>query len=270
MAVETRPSLGHIDFSIDLKIIKEAEDLLGSKEVTQEQAKAWINSPAKKAWERVFVGFLGSVLSSPTSLVALGGVWVVAGSPASYRQPAGFLGKGNDFINVVYHNKVRTLKNGIDIQEKLNPLHSTAFYNGRKNQKQGRDPRAHSIFGDILRKTNIDEFPQFWQIATGEMMAVAPRGYSLPELRGLVVIFQEHDQHRNIFPAGFPDDYKNVVSTVRPRPGFTGLYAIHKKDLTISERLFLDHMYLTRANPLADLRILMATAKYVFKGEGKR
>ncbi len=89
------------------------------------------------------------------------------------------------------------------------------------------------------------------------------------ELRDLRTLFELQDQGEEIFPKTQLDDYREVMSDVQPRPGFMGLYtAILRKRLTISERLMLDRLYCTMANPIGDLRIMKATILTHLEGTG--
>lgn len=117
----------------------------------------------------------------------------------------------------------------------------------KKYKKLKNDPRI-TIIGKILRKTSLDEFPQFINVLKGDMSLVGPRPY-LPR--------EKEDMN------GF---FKYITAC---KPGITGLWQISgRSDTTFTERLTLDMSYYYNHALKRDIKILYKTVKNVIKKEG--
>jgi len=134
------------------------------------------------------------------------------------------------------------------------PAAGTAGYVGvdrRKTHKSDHDPR-HTKLGRFLRKTSIDELPQFWNVMRGEMSLVGPR----PELASVV-----EAQYT---------DWQNQRHLVKP--GLTGLWQVTAR---ADGRLMLEDTqcdldYIEQVSLLTDLRILLATPMVLLGRGGGR
>ena len=117
----------------------------------------------------------------------------------------------------------------------------------RINKKLKDDPRVTKV-GKFIRKTSIDEFPQFVNVLKGEMSLVGPRPYLPKEIKDM-------------------GEYYQYV--IKLRPGLTGLWQISgRNDVTFQQRLELDKEYLEKRSIFMDLKILIKTILKVFKKEG--
>ena len=108
------------------------------------------------------------------------------------------------------------------------------------------DPRITPV-GKFLRKTSLDEIPQFFNILKGEMSLVGPR------------------------PTSFgPETYELwQTSRLDVMPGLTGLWQIMgRAQLEFDDRLRLDIAYIERASLWLDINILLRTALAVFESRG--
>jgi lipopolysaccharide/colanic/teichoic acid biosynthesis glycosyltransferase len=108
------------------------------------------------------------------------------------------------------------------------------------------DPRITKV-GKFLRKTSLDEIPQFFNILKGEMSLVGPR------------------------PTSFgPETYKLWhTSRLDVMPGLTGLWQIMgRAQLEFDDRLRLDIAYIERASLWLDINILLRTVIAVFDSRG--
>lgn len=119
---------------------------------------------------------------------------------------------------------------------------------GRSVYKITNDPRVTPI-GRFLRKTSLDEFPQFWNVLRGEMSLVGPRP-------PVVYEFEAYDfWHR-----------RRVLEV---KPGVTGLWQVMGRSRTcFDEMVRLDLRYSRTWSIWLDLRILLATPRAVILGDG--
>ena len=103
--------------------------------------------------------------------------------------------------------------------------------------------------GGLLRRTSLDELPQLWSIATGDMSVVGPRP----------ALFNQDDLIALRTQTG-------VDALV---PGLTGWAQINGRDeLSIPEKVRFDEEYLQRQSLLFDLEIVIRTIARAFGGHG--
>ncbi|WP_457568690.1 sugar transferase [Desulfurobacterium sp.] len=115
---------------------------------------------------------------------------------------------------------------------------------------RGYDPRVTSI-GKFLRKTSLDELPQFFNILKGDMSVVGPRPYILNE-------FKEYK---------IPESLVKKLLSVKP--GITGLWQVEgRNQMTFKERIQLDLKYIENLSFINDIKIIMKTIKVMFTGKG--
>jgi lipopolysaccharide/colanic/teichoic acid biosynthesis glycosyltransferase len=111
---------------------------------------------------------------------------------------------------------------------------------------KGRDPRVTRI-GAFIRKTSIDELPQFWNVLKGEMSLVGPRPF----------VIYEADQI-----TGWATRRLDMT------PGITGLWQVlGRNDIPFEEMTKLDYLYVTNWSLWWDLKIMCQTIPVVL---GKR
>ncbi len=108
------------------------------------------------------------------------------------------------------------------------------------------DPRVTKV-GKIIRKTSIDEFPQFWNVLKGDMSLIGPR----PE--------------RPLFVEKFKEEIPRYMIKHQVRPGLTGWAQVngYRGDTSIRKRIEYDLYYIENWNMGFDIKILFLT---VFKG----
>lgn len=119
--------------------------------------------------------------------------------------------------------------------------------NGRRVYKITSDPRVTSI-GRFLRRTSLDELPQFINVFKGEMTLVGPRpplGYELPHYK----------------------DWHKKRLTVKP--GLTGLWQVSgRSTVPFDEMVRLDMQYIENWSFLLDLKIILRTIPVMLFGLG--
>jgi lipopolysaccharide/colanic/teichoic acid biosynthesis glycosyltransferase len=122
--------------------------------------------------------------------------------------------------------------------------------NGRKPEvfKLTNDPRVTPV-GKFLRKTSLDELPQFLNVLTGSMSLVGPR----PPVPYEFECYQMWHRQR----------------LVAVKPGITGAWQVGgRSKITFDEMVRMDLKYASSWTPWTDLKILLRTPKAVLSGEG--
>lgn len=107
--------------------------------------------------------------------------------------------------------------------------------------KMKNDPRIFKV-GRILRKLNLDELPQFWNVLIGQMSIVGPR--------------PSPEKENQICPA-----WREARLSVRP--GITGLWQVSRKrdrdDTDFQEWIYYDVQYIKKQSVWLDLKIIFKT-----------
>jgi hypothetical protein len=189
-----------------------------------------------RGWERVAKRALdvtgaavGLTLSAPVIGIAAALIKREDGGPVFFRQER--VGLHGESFEVL---KLRTMVVNAEAQ-------------GAGFAVDAGDSRILKI-GDLLRKTSIDELPQFWNILTGEMSLVGPR----PTLRYQVDQYTPHQARR-----------------LDVKPGVTGWAQIHgRASLPWSERIELDVWYVDHQSLRLDLSIMLRTVGTIFSRSG--
>ena len=107
-----------------------------------------------------------------------------------------------------------------------------------QTHKIKNDPRI-TIIGKLLRKTSLDELPQFINVLRNEMSIIGPRP----------IVVEEKIK--------YGENLKKVLSV---KPGITGLWQVSgRNNLTYKKRVMLDLFYVENYNFLMDIKILVRT-----------
>lgn len=111
------------------------------------------------------------------------------------------------------------------------------------------DPEDERLtrFGRFLRRTSIDEFPQFLNVLCGEMSLVGPR----PEQLVFAATFQDWQKGRFIV-----------------KPGLTGWWQVNGRKQPMFEHIDEDIYYVEHRSLWFDIKILVYTAGVVLSGRG--
>lgn len=133
-----------------------------------------------------------------------------------------------------------------DAEEQLkNILHKNEIKGAMFKMKN--DPRVTKV-GKFIRKTSIDELPQFFNVLIGDMSLVGPR----PPLMREVVQYSEKDKARLLV-----------------KPGITGLWqATVRNDSDFDVMVRLDVQYIREISFKMDMKILFKTISVVFHPNG--
>ena len=110
--------------------------------------------------------------------------------------------------------------------------------------KIGHDPRITKI-GKFIRKTSIDEFPNFWNVLTGKMSLVGPRPHRPEEV-------EKYQQH-----------HKKLLNI---KPGITGMAQVSgRSTLDFEAEVKLDTLYIETWSLWLDIIILLKTPLVLIK-----
>lgn len=110
------------------------------------------------------------------------------------------------------------------------------------------DPRVSGI-GKILRKTSLDELPQFWNVLKGDLSVVGPRPVTEEEIKKYFGV--------------------KAAKILSVRPGLTGIWQTSGRSLlTFEERIRLEESYVDRQSLIFDLKIIFKTIPMIFISKG--
>lgn len=113
--------------------------------------------------------------------------------------------------------------------------------------KLGDDPRVTRV-GRFIRKTSLDELPQFWNVLRGEMTLVGPR----PPLPYEVELYSPRDRLR-----------------LSGKPGLTGPWQVYGRScVTFEEMVEMDIAYLQRQSIWEDIKLITLTVPVMIDGRG--
>lgn len=187
---------------------------------------------AKRAFDIVFSALLLILLFVPMLLLGLV-VFFTSKGPALYRQERlGLNGKPFQLV------KFRSMREDAE----------------KEGPRWARDDDERCTkFGRFLRKTRLDELPQFWNILAGDMSFVGPR----PERP---VFYEEFETYIHGF--------KNRLAVT---PGLTGWAQVNGGyDLLPEEKIVYDMQYIENCSIKMDLKCLLMTFRVVFTQKGAR
>jgi lipopolysaccharide/colanic/teichoic acid biosynthesis glycosyltransferase len=192
--------------------------------------------------KRIFdVGFslTAIVLASPIVLASIVAIGLTSpGNPFFAQERVGRNGRRFRMF------KLRTMVDGAHLRHHamrhLSEVDGPVF-------KMKRDPRLHAV-GAFLRRTSIDELPNFVNVLLGDMSIVGPR----PPLQSEVDHYDAYAMRRLIV-----------------KPGITCLWQISgRSNLTFEQWMELDNRYIDSWTPLGDLAIIARTVPAVLRGIG--
>ncbi len=179
----------------------------------------------------IIISLAGIILTSPFMLVTALAIHFYDGGPVFYRQK-------------------RLTKNGktFDILKFRSMIVDAEKATGARLAGEN-DDRITPV-GHIIRKTRIDELPQFFNILGGSMSVVGPRP-ERPEI---------HEDYCQKVPEF---DYR-----LRVKAGLTGYAQVYGKyNTTTYDKLKFDLLYVEKANLFLDIQLILLTMRVVFQKE---
>lgn len=214
-----------------------------NKEIAKRTVRNFISSFIKRFID-ILAGICGMIILIPLTII----IYVLKiinkeKGPIFYEQLR--IGKDGEIFRL---HKFRSMVVGADeILEDYLKTHPKEAKEYEKNRKLKNDPRITKT-GKFLRKTSLDEWPQFIEILIGKMSLVGPRPYMPSEKKAM------------------GEYYKYIVKV---KPGLTGPWQIAgRSNITFEDRLKLDEEYASRCGNRRDIAIVFKTFKKVFRKEG--
>lgn len=191
---------------------------------------------AKRIFD-IIISILAVVFLAPLFLVTAFLIKCTSRGPVIFTQVR--VGKEGQHFEIY---KFRTMR--VDAEKMSGPVWA-----------KENDPRLIPI-GRFLRKTHIDEIPQFFNVLKGNMSFIGPR----PE--------------RPIFVEKFKKEIQDYEKRLQVKPGITGMAQVwHRYDETIADvrkKIKYDLLYIRKVCLWTDLMICLRTVRVVFTGEGAR
>ena len=191
-----------------------------------------IFNAAMKRLMDIVISLIAIILTSPIMIIASIGVKLSSKGPVIFKQQR--VGKNNRVFTMY---KFRSMK--------VNEMSDTAW-------TTDYDPRK-TRFGTFMRKTGIDELPQFFNVLFGTMSIIGPR----PEL------------------PNFVEQYSKTIPLYRVKhqvkPGITGLAQIYgfRGNTSIEKRIEMDIKYIENWSLFNDVKILFLTPFKMFNRNEK-
>jgi exopolysaccharide biosynthesis polyprenyl glycosylphosphotransferase len=216
-------------------------------DLKQEVSRKRVSRAFKRAMD--IAGALAAVLIfSPVFLVIAAAVRLSSKGPILFRQQRiGQYGQRFTFL------KFRSMyvNNNSDVHKEYvrKLIAGKADRKGRDGVfKITDDPRITAV-GKFLRRTSLDELPQFFNVLRGDMSLVGPR----PPLPYEVEAYDVWHRRR----------------LLEARPGITGLWQVNGRSRTkFDDMVRLDLQYARKQSLWLDLKILVRTPAAVFSGDG--
>lgn len=199
---------------------------------------------ARTVFDRVFAA-AALLFFAPVMLCICALLYLREGGPVFFAQPR--VGKGGRRFNCL---KFRTMVP--DAAERLEQILASdpvARAEWEVSRKLTNDPRV-SCLGHFLRKSSLDELPQFINVLRGDMAIVGPRPIVSEEL---------------------PLYGDRVSAYLSVRPGITGLWQVSgRSDTTFPERVEMDARYVGSRSFAMDLWIILRTVGVLISQRGAR
>jgi len=193
---------------------------------------------AKRAFD---MGVAGLVLlfTAPVFLAVAAAIRLDSRGPVFFRQRRVGL-NGRDFTMMKFRSMHAGAEQGLEGLRASNEMSGPAF-------KMKNDPRV-TRFGRFLRKTSLDELPQFINVLRGEMSVVGPR----PPIRAEVQQYQRWQRRR-----------------LSVRPGIPCTWQVSgRNDIDFDRWMKLDLEYIDRWSLWSDLSICLRTIPAVLTARG--
>jgi lipopolysaccharide/colanic/teichoic acid biosynthesis glycosyltransferase len=197
--------------------------------------------PRSKRGVDIVGAIAGLIVSAPLCVFLAVVIKLTSRGPVFYSQWRE--GHGGRLFRI---HKFRTMV--VDAHQHQSALRAHSVQDGPAFKMQ-HDPRTTWI-GKLMRRTSLDELPQFWNVLIGDMSLVGPR--PLPT-------------HESVQCLPWQRQRLLVV------PGLTCIWQVKgRSTVTFVEWMRMDLQYVRRRSMLCDLQLLLATGPSIFLTKGPR
>lgn len=184
----------------------------------------------------------GLLVLSPVFLAVSAIIFFSNGSPVFFKQKR--VGKNGKLFYIL---KFRTMRKDAEIILKEDQELFERYVANDYKLPPNEDPRLVK-FGNFLRKSSLDELPQFICVLKGDMSLVGPRP----------IVPAELERYK-----GYEQEFLSV------KPGITGLWQVSgRSDIEYPQRKYLDLLYVDNQSLFLDFKILVKTVITVLKKSG--
>lgn len=200
--------------------------------------------PLKRFFDILF-SFCCLLFGLPVFLLIAACIYLTSPGPIFYSHPR--VGRGGKTFPCY---KFRTMHpNASQLLNELLEKDSALKEEWEKTYKLKKDPRITPI-GAFLRKTSLDELPQFWNVLKGDLSVVGPRP----------VVQEEIDKYLGI----------KAYKILSIRPGLTGPWQVSgRSDITCYHtRIQLDEAYVDNRSLLLDVKLVAKTVPAMLFSKG--
>ena len=192
----------------------------------------------------IVLGIIGTIITLVLAIIIGPIIYIKSKGPIFFIQDR--VGRNGKVFKMI---KFRSMY--LDAEERKKDYLSQ---NENKDQlmfKLEKDPRVIKGIGEFIRKTSIDEFPQFINVLKGDMSVVGTRPPTLDE-------WNKYDLHHR--------------ARLAIKPGITGLWQVSGRSniKDFEEVVKLDTEYIKNYSLWKDLSIIYKTIKVVIRGEGAK
>ena len=214
----------------------------GGNVVTMGTGELRLHDQILKRGLDILGGLVGCIISIPIIAIVAIPLKLESPGPLIFKQRR--VGRNG---RVFYIHKLRSMY--VDAEERKKELMAQNEMNGLMFKMED-DPRITKV-GSFIRKTSIDELPQFFDVLCGSMSLVGTRPPTLDE-------YNQYESH-----------HKRRLSM---KPGITGLWQVSgRSDIEDFEEVVrLDVQYIDNWTLWEDIRILFKTVWVVFAGKGTK
>lgn len=192
----------------------------------------------------IFGGIIGCIICGILILFVGPAIFIASPGPIFFSQTR--IGQNGKQFKIY---KFRSMY--MDAEERKKELMAQNEVKDGMMFKMEDDPRIIKGVGHFIRKTSLDEFPQFWNVLKGDMSLVGTRPPTVDE-------WAKYDLHHRLRMA--------------MRPGITGMWQTSgRSDIKEFEEVVkLDAEYIAKWNIGLDIKLILLTIAQVLKGSGAR
>lgn len=208
-----------------------------------------------------FFALIILIITTPLLIVITLLIWITDRGEICIKDPLRIGLNGNEFRMYKFRTMIPNAHSEILNNPKYAKDKEKWQENGNK-LKINEDVRITKI-GKILRKTDLDELPQIFNVLKGQMSLVGPRPFYKDEVERYLEENSRSGKYSN-------EKLKNYLENIsKVRPGITGIWQVSgRNEIKFPERLRMESKYSLDQNFLTDLKILLKTPVVVLTRKG--